>query len=160
MANFLVNHWVSEENAFAGRSNKWSRLFCWTLDEVLLVKWSSQVGTKTLVGTFVQKQSGVGGATGGIVSVGGKERERVESTWKVFRLRGNAGRIQALTTTNGRNLTRQQISEPHTWTCGGPDLNTAACGSRMTLLLFWPPVRWGWEVDGGEGVRTGGGSKV
>lgn len=46
---------------------------------------------------------------GHIVSVGEKERARVESTWKVFRLRGNAGRSQALTTTNSRNLTQQQI---------------------------------------------------
>lgn len=81
----------------------------------------------------------------------GKERE-----WKVpgkcLGCEENAGRIQALTTTNRRNLTRLQISEPHTWTCGGPDLNTAPCGSGMTLFLFRPPVSWGW----GSGVQQGG----
>lgn len=80
------------------------------------MKRRSQVGTKKrwLEHLYRNRAEWEGALTGGeIVCVREEERERVESTWKVFRLRGNAGRVQALTTTNRRNLTRWQISEPH-----------------------------------------------
>lgn len=106
-----------------------------------------------MVGTFAQKRSRVGGGTAEVSLLKRREnfnnptegtfilslsKERVESTWRVFRLRENTGRIPALKSTNRRNLTQQQILEPHTWRCGGLDLNTAPCRSRMTL--FWPAV--------------------
>lgn len=120
------------------------------------MKRSSQVGTKIrrLEDLYRDEAEWEGPRTGGeTVSVGGKERER---EWKV------PGKCLGCEGTLGDfRLSQQQTGgiwlagrfQSHTWTCGGPDLNTAPCGSRITLFLFWPPVSWGCKVGG---VQQGG----